>query len=46
MIGGAWLSGDWHTVWLALVRVSGVLVAGLVWLGVLVLVGCRRGWWL
>jgi hypothetical protein len=46
VIGGAWFTGDWGAVGVALVRVSGVLVAGLVWLGVLVLVGSRRGWWL
>lgn len=41
MTGGAWLTGDWGAVWLALREVA----VG-VWLGVVVLVGSRRGWWM
>lgn len=46
MTAVVWFSGGWVAVGVVLVRVSAVLVAGLVGLGVVVWVEFGRGWWL
>lgn len=46
MTAVVWFSGGRVAVGVALVRVSAVLVAGLVGLGVVVRLGCGWGWWL